>query len=443
MNFTLIRIWIWRILTGSRFKALLMEGGNLLKAGHNVEALDLFRQAVRGWPARPEGYQGMGDTYQAMGLRPEANRENTIANALMALEQNPDDHTSRINLARALHEKGMAGYAAGHMDQIIHKFSKDVETLRLAAIIFRDNGNFSRAADALRHLVYLDPLNTEYYDNLTLCLTKLNQGTEALTYLSISKALSQVEKDPNDLEAVEQAVRQFVAAGQKQSALLLVERTIGSSSKPNGLYRMQGELLLSERRIPEAEKALRQAVANDPTDLKAHRMLSNLYKLRGEKKLAQQHQELAEAMEKARKSGDPVATEMAMVRLLLRSGKKDLARERVEALKANHPRDWRGPFLEGLMAKSQGNTNQAMGFFQAARRLDVTAPDPHIEIARIHSKMDDMIGAVSEARQAVALSPRDPEVRIALAEILRAHGYMDQAIEEEELAESLAKRGAK
>jgi Flp pilus assembly protein TadD len=57
--------------------------------------------------------------------------------------------------------------------------------------------------------------------------------------------------------------------------------------------------------------------------------------------------------------------------------------------------------------------------------------------------MDDMIGAVSEARQAVALSPRDPEVRIALAEILRAHGYMDQAIEEEELAESLAKRNHK
>jgi tetratricopeptide (TPR) repeat protein len=206
---------------------------------------------------------------------------------------------------------------------------------------------------------------------------------------------------------------------------------------------MQGELLLSERRIPEAETALRKAVANDPTDLKAHRMLANLYKLQGESKLATQHEELAEAMEKARKSGDPVATEMAMVRLLLKSDKEDLARERVEALKKNHPRDWRGPFLEGLMAKSLGNLNQAMTLFKSARRMDVNAPEPHIEIARIHSKMDDMIGAVSEARQAVALSPRDPEVRIALAEILRAHGYMDQAIEEEELAESLAKRNHK
>ena len=61
-------------------------------------------------------------------------------------------------------------------------------------------------------------------------------------------------------------------------------------------------------------------------------------------------------------------------------------------------------------------------------------------MALLQSDAGEVLEAVGEARKAVNLSPRDPEIRRVLAGILRTHGYTDQAIEEDELAEAFSKK---
>lgn len=430
-------LWLWSLLTGSRLKAMLVEGDRLLSAGRNVEALEIFRNVVKNWPTRPEGYLGLSRTYQAMGLRPEAMREATIAECLEILKHNPDDGEARFELAKALYDKEMYGWAATHIDHALRIGPRKKELLLWAARIFRANRNFNKAAQVLRQALRRDPMDGDLYEQLAYCLKAAHRAGEALKAASIAKALKAVEAHPGDPNVLDQAIRQFLASGRKNMAMTLVEKALQRSPNQAGLHRLQGELLLSERRLDDAAQALRRAVQLDPADLRAHRLLAKTYQALGDMDKAQEHLKVALTMEKARKGGDPVATEMATIRLLLDSGRTDQAQRRCLALLKHYPDDWRAFYCQGQIHEHQEKYDKALKMYEKARQLAPKAPLPHMAVARIKSALGDTVEAVGEARRAVSLAPRDPEIRRELARILRNHGFMDQAIEEEEIADSL------
>lgn len=434
------RLWLWTLLTGSRLKALVMEGNRLLTTGRQTEALEFFRAVSHGWPSQPEGYQGMGEVYAAMGLRLESSREKVIADALIKLDDHPDDVPVRMGLIQALVDKEMFGWAAAHMSHVLEQSPRDIEALRLAARVYVLNRNHNKAVDALYGLLRREPLEAAHYRQLAQNLRATHNTQEAAKSLALADALEAVSNDPGNSEVVDRAIRQLQANGRRSLCLPLVERSIKGNPDKAGLLRLQGELLLEEHDGKQAMLALRKSVELDPTDQRAHSFLGRAYRMEGHDEKADHHFNLAREMEVAKKSGDPLNAEVVMVRLLLEGDRLEQARDRAAVLAAEHNDDWRAPHALGMVQKKMGKAKEALASFQQAKRLSQRSPEPRMEIAWLLSEQGEHLEAIGEARQAVQMAPRDAEVRRSLALILRTHGYMDQAIEEEELAESLAKK---
>lgn len=434
-----LRFWLWTLLTGSKLKAYLLEGRRLLSTERNISALNVYREVVGQWPSRPDGYLGLSLAYQAMGLRPEALREARIGESLSRLENNPDDLEPRLELAAALMEKEMHSRAAAHLDYALKLAPRKPEVLKLAAEAFRKNRNYTRAANVLAELVRQEPLEASHYEALAKNLGDAKITQQATKAGAMAEALKDVAKDPGNSEVVDRAMRQFMSSGHRQRALMLVENCLQGNEDKAGLHRLRGEILLEERQHAEAVAALSKAVALDPIDIKAHYLLGRAYQMEGDPQKAEQHLSLVSTMEAAKQSKDPLEVSAALVRVLIDSGNLEQARHKAEALYRDHPHDWRSTFILGMVLRAQGDRKEGIHKLRKAMHQNPLAPEPHLEMALLQSEAGEVLEAVGEARKAVNLSPRDPEIRRLMAGILRAHGYLDQALEEEELAEAFTK----
>jgi Flp pilus assembly protein TadD len=149
---------------------------------------------------------------------------------------------------------------------------------------------------------------------------------------------------------------------------------------------------------------------------------------------------LVKTIENAKKCKDPMEVSIAMVRVLIDSGNLEQAYKQAEVVYKDNPDDWRSPYIMGIALRAQGKIKEAIQQLHKAMGRNSIAPEPHLELALLQSEAGEVLEAVGEARKAVNLSPRDPEIRRVLAAVLRSHGYSDQAIEEEELAEAFSKK---
>ncbi len=432
--------WLWTLLTGSKQKAYHLEGRRLLAAKQNIAALNIYREMVGHWPNQPDGYLGLSQAYQAMGLRPEAAREAKIGESLTELERNPDDLAYRLELASALMEKELYSRAAGHIEYALKLAPKQKELLKLAATAFNKNRNYERAAVILSELIDQEPLVTAHHESLTRNLQAGKLARQAVRANAMSEALKAVETEPGNAELVDRAVRQFLSGGHQDRALMLVERCLQGNEDQAGLHRLLGELRLDERENPEAIAALKKAISLDPVDIRAHSLLGRAYQREGNLQLAEHHLGLVSTIENAKKSKDPMEASIAMVRVLIDSGNLDQAHQQAEIMSKEHEDDWRAPYIMGIALRAEGKVKEATQQLQKAMTVNSIVPEPHLEMALLQSDVGEVLEAVGEARKAVNLSPRDPDIRRVLASILRAHGYTDQAIEEEELAEAFSKR---
>ena len=434
-----LKLTLLTLFTGSRLKAYIMEGQKMLRAGRHLDALQYFRKVQKGWPTRVEGYDGMSQSYHAMGLRLESRREAAIVESMRILKDKPDDLRARIEMVKAFLEKEMFGWAATHANQAVKLAPRQIEVLRLAARAFRANRNYDKAAQALRQALRLDPLDAELYELLAFTLRSGNHTAEAIKAGGLAKALKSVANNPGDSQEVAKAVRQFLTAGQRRLAMALVERSLKSNPASSGLFSLRGELLLTQRDEKGAIINLRKALELDPGDSKAHRLLAKAYQAEGHPLKTRHHLQLAVALERAKKSSDLVGAEAAQIKVLMENKQVEEARKRAEALFRTQREDWRSSYSLGTVLQAQNLPKEARAFLSRASRLNDKAPEPHLELSRLHSEANEAVEAVGEARKAVSLAPRNADIRFALAQVLRTHGYLEQALEEEELAESLVR----
>ena len=433
-----LSFWLKILLTGSRFKAMLLEGNRLLDRDKPMEAMRMFRQVSETWPTLPEGYEGLSQTYLAMGFRPESHREGSIAEALKTLTDDPDNFKAQFDLAKGFSEKELFGWAATHIDNALSLKPDDRDAQALAVKIFRQNKNFSKSAKILRQALGREPFEGEHYEQLAFCLRALGKPQEALKAASLSKLLRDVSDDLLNPEPVGKAAYQFVNTSQPDLAEKLVERALSLNPDQPELLRLQGELLVIDRRMSEAVEVLNRSVGLDPTDTLAHKALAKAHNALGDKAKALKHLELAKTMETAQKGGNRAENRLAAIKMYLESGQFPQAVEAHADLKSRFPSDWRVPYAKGLILRRQGEAEKALKAFRAASAVEAKEPRIYLAAADMLSEMDKPRMAVAEARRAVDLAPRSVAIRHFLSALLKKHGYMEKAIEEEDIAASLS-----
>lgn len=432
----------WTLLTGSRFKALQLEGRRLLRAKRYSGALSVFRSQVSEWPERPEGHQGLRDLFQAMGLVEESRRAAAMVEALETLASRPDDVPSHLRLAKSYQSAGLYKASLEHVEQVLKLARPTQEVLRLAAVVMRFNNQFGKAMDLIKQALEQEPLAVDLYDQLTYNLRALGRQLEAAKTQNLSRSLKEVQSDPGSPEAMEKAIFQLTVAGRRPQALGLVEASLASHAGVPGLHVLRGELLLEEAQYGAALSALQKAAEIDATHTKAHSLLARAYDTLKMKDEAERHRQLAQELAAARAERDHLAAELGLTAVLLKCDQPEKAHERAENMLRLYPDDWRSHYLMGLVHNAVGKRQEAMDCLRQAVHVFDKAPEIFFAMARLQAEFGRNEDALSQARHAVSLAPRQPWVRLEMASLLDDMGLAELAREERDMAQAIIKRQA-
>jgi tetratricopeptide (TPR) repeat protein len=433
-------ISLWTLLTGSRQKAMLLEGRRLLHARRFSAALSVYRGLVNQWPELVDGYQGLAELFQEMGLADEARKQLAIVTALQTLRKKPDDIESHLRLAREFHETGNYKGALPHAEAALRHAPRNPEVIRLAAVVLRYNNQFRRALEVLDQGLALEPLAPDLYEQQTFNLRAMGKQVDAAKVANLARALRAVDKNPGDPEELEKAIYQLAVVGRRAQALPLVDKALAANPGIPGLFALRGELLLAEGQAQEALEALTQAVELDATDLKAQNLLAKAYSQTGNSEQAIWHSQLAKQIEAAKANPEHIETELGLVGVLLKSGQVKKAMARVEKLLPIYGGDWRCHYIMGLVRHAQGKRQEAMECLRKAVHMNDRSPEIFFAMARLQVEAGRMEDGLSQGRHAVSLAPRQLWVREEMASLLESMGLMDLAREERQLGEAIAKR---
>jgi|GEM_PF-3196173 tetratricopeptide (TPR) repeat protein len=431
---------LWMLLTGSRQKAMLLEGRRLLNARRFSASLEVYRHLINEWPELVEGYEGLAALFQEMGLTEEARKQQAIVTALQTLRKKADDAESHLRLAREFYDTGHYKASLPHAEAALRQTPRRPDVVRLTAVVLRYNNLFKRAMEVLNQALVHEPLAPDLYEQQTFNLRAMGKQLEAAKVGNLAKALRSVENNPGDPEELQKAIYQLAVVGRRAQALPLVDRALEATPEIPGLFTLRGELLLEDGRPQEALENLRQAVELDATDIKGQNLLAKAYSQVGNSEQAIWHGQLAKQLEGAKAHPEHIETELGMVGVLLKSGQVKRALARAEKLLPIYGDDWRCHYIMGLVRHAQGKRAEAMESLRKAVHMNDRSPEIFFAMARLQVEAGRMEDGLSQGRHAVSLAPRQMWVREEMASLLESMGLMDLAREERQLGEAIARR---
>ncbi|MFO8034526.1 MAG: tetratricopeptide repeat protein [Candidatus Bipolaricaulota bacterium] len=131
----------------------------LAEIGRDDDAKTAFRELVREFPYRPEGYVGLGDIYRAqgeeesaveqyrLGLRQAPDLETQEAIARRIVELRPDDVDMRFRLAGFLSEQGESTAAMEQYEQILNIDPDSIHAFLGLGGAYVDKGEYDKALE--------------------------------------------------------------------------------------------------------------------------------------------------------------------------------------------------------------------------------------------------------------------------------------------------------
>jgi tetratricopeptide (TPR) repeat protein len=386
------------------------------------------------------GFEGIGKTYEALGMMNEAARMENIASCLVEVESNSSDYQLQLKTAEAFVAAKLYNLALGYGEKALRLAPQDLEVLKRASLILRHNRQYGKALAAVKQALRLNPLDADLYEMLAISLKGLGRKEDSRRAFSLSKALNKVRSAPDSSEDLETVIFHFTMAGARSLGLQLLDESLARFPDNFSLNLLKGKVCLEEQKAQQANQFLYKAVLLDPTSQDAHFLLSRAYYMLERSALSAAHQEMAETITTAKMNIDQAAGSLMIIQGLLKCDLADSARRLADELSAKFPQAWQGPYAIGLTDKYQGHYSEAIIRMQQANKLDNKATEPLLESAWILAAVKKNEAAVDMGRKAVAVNPRDPGLRRKFARLLRALGHTEMAMEEEEMANTVSKR---
>jgi tetratricopeptide (TPR) repeat protein len=296
-------------------------GSKYGERGEYEKAMAHFRQAITAAPALPDGYFGLGYTFELQGKREEAleqygvalrlkpwdgwihlhmgvvlsqlgKKEQAMAHYLEAVRLNPDSPEGRFTLGQAFAEKNELAAAATHLAEAVRLSPGNREAILRLAETLLGMGNLGAAEARFRHLLALDANDPDAHINIGGVLWMRGQRQEALAeyatavrlkpdypiaHFNLGTALLSQDRfaeaaasfseaarlKPDYAAAISGLGRSLSAQGRYDEAIPVFERSLAVKRDPSTLYSL-GLAQASRRRFKPAADSFREVLKSRP-----------------------------------------------------------------------------------------------------------------------------------------------------------------------------------
>ena len=336
---------------------------------------------------------------------------------------------------------------------------------RLAYVQFLKNQRSAAAAEqALRDLIGKYPGDFD----LQLALGEL-QGqdqTQDAAIATYNGVLAKAGDSPAALAARNGLATIFVQQRRFDEAASQVAQVLARSAADDGALQLRAEIALARGESGTAVTDLRSVLHDQPHSVAVLRALSRAYQAGGDTALAEES--LRNAIDASPRE---FAAVLDLAQLLVRSQRADAAVQLLEEAKQRLPKDlelrealvqiyigradyqaadaaangvveaaatdWRGPYLQSLVAQARRHPEDASRALERALVLKPDALAPLTAISRLDVTAGRKDQAVARVRAQVTAHPQDAVLHNLLGEVLVSAGDPSQAAAEFDRAQQL------
>lgn len=362
--------------------ALALKGRLLMRTGDYATASQLFEQAGEGLLQLDVPRQAMVLSHAAEASLAQGDLDGASRSVAELKRRVPDAPVVQLLEARIALARGDTAAAIAGLQRLLAKRADHLPARLLLGSAHLAQGNLSQAEAQLSQVVQDAPDNLEARKLLARVRLQLDQPEQAARVLTPA-----LDADTSDPQLVA-----LLSAAELQSG-------------QSGL----------------AIDALEQGSARNPQSVPLKLDLAAAYLSGGR---AKQARELLETIPVI--SGS-VRREAMLIAAVAAERGPQAARTTVERLLSERPREVDVLNLAASYFGSQREFERAKALLQQSSQLDPRRSATYLGLARVHLSAGDLPGGEAALRQALAISPEDPAIRIALADTVYRRGDKDGA----------------
>lgn len=398
-------------LDEDNFDALLFQEQLDLMRGKQDQAVADMERMARAYPTTPMVQYRLGAAYLATGDTTKA-----ITSLTRALELNPNYIEATLLLAEAQIRAGNADPAIIALEPLRTQQPKITQAQLLLAEAYCMKKRFNDALSIYQSLEAMYPTNTQVLLVHGTVMLKLGDSGGA------RKAFEHIlEISPDHLQAIEQLVDLDISEKQFDAASQLIDRKTQAYPKQLILRLLSAKVLIAEGKREQAEAALQQAAALEPSSQNTQLLLAQLYGDEGQndKALAKLDAILAK---------EPANISALMLAAKIYSSKNDYTNAAATYEKVLNIDPKFSPALNNLAylySEYLNNVDRAYDLAQRARDLLPVDPSTADTLGWIDVKRGSYDSALTLLKDSAAKMPNEPEIQFHLG--MAAYMTADEA----------------
>jgi tetratricopeptide (TPR) repeat protein len=324
--------------------------------------------------------------------------------------------------------------------------------IRSLGLIYFDEGRYPQAYAFLSKANEQKPQDMEVENDLASIYLAMNKPQQAR---EIAQHLLTI--DPASKQALLTVVNSVRSAADVADLRRYVQQ-LEHSGKDASVYHLAlGSLALREKKLPEGEKELRDALASDPKSSEAYFLLAGLYILRNDLKQGGQNFQMAAQLaplrsnvrlkyaefqsethnlEGAQKtleeitSGAPdyIPAWTTLMKLFFAERKLDECDNVIHTILARDPSNLEAMVEEGNISLVKGDAARAVAQFEQVDSLAKNNPDVKHQLAEAYLMAGERSKASASLEQAIAINPNYAPAITLLAELNLRSGNSAAAV---------------